>query len=362
MASAQRLNSGAWRTQATKTVDGKQVRKSFTVKPEDSSKEASKRAKAQSELMAREWLFQTEEEETTKIITVNEAIDRYNKNRSEVLSESTIADYLRMKKYFTPILEKDINDISTDMLQRLINDMAMQTNRYGQRLNDRTIKNRIFYLLAVLHYCEINKTFNLRFPVPEEEKEYNPPEKSEFHRLLDNLETREDRLIIMLAGLYTLRRGEICGLRGKDILWDMHSIRVSHSRVLNTDKIWVLRPPKTKKSIRLIEIDPELMALFPHVGPQELIIERNPNECTKFFERLRKKACVDCRLHDLRKYAASIRSDIMPTKYVEADGGWKKGSKVLTTVYDRPFKESRHEYSKKFNNMAVEDYGKKLLG
>lgn len=362
MANAQRLPSGAWRTQATKTINGKQVRKSFSVTPEDSSKEASKKAKAQSELMAREWLFKKEEDKPN-VLTVDQAIDRYNENRSEVLSASTIADYLRMKKYFEPILNVNVNDVTTDMLQRLINDMAMQTNRYGKRINDRTIKNRIFYLLAVFGYCELNKNFKLRFPVPEEEKDYNPPEKSEFNRLLDNLETQEDRLIIMLAGLYTLRRGEICGLRGQDILWDMHSIRVSHSRVLDKDKEWVLRPPKTKKSVRTIEIDPELMTLFPNdIGPNELVIKRNPNECTKFFERLRKKACVKCRLHDLRKYAASIRSDIMPTKYVEAAGGWKKGSKVLTTIYDKPFKESNHEYSKKFNQMAMENYGNKLLG
>ena len=62
MASAQKLPSGAWRTRATKVIDGKQVRKSFTVSPENDSKEASKKAKAFSEMQARNWLFDTEKE------------------------------------------------------------------------------------------------------------------------------------------------------------------------------------------------------------------------------------------------------------------------------------------------------------
>jgi hypothetical protein len=88
----------------------------------------------------------------------------------------------------------------------------------------------------------------------------------------------------------------------------------------------------------------------------------NPDEMTHHFGKLRKKACVNCRLHDLRKYAASIRSEIMPSKYVEADGGWKKDSAVMRTIYDKPFKESRKEYSKKFNEKILEDYGKDLFG
>ena len=83
---------------------------------------------------------------------------------------------------------------------------------------------------------------------------------------------------------------------------------------------------------------------------------------TRRFERLRKKVCVTCRLHDLRKYAASIRTEIMPAKYVEADGGWKPGSNVLKTIYDKPFKEKRKDYSKKINDQIIQDYGSELFG
>ena len=358
MANAKLLPSGAWRCRPTKVIGGKKVTKSFTVHPKECANN-SRKARDKAEMLAKQWLLDAEDEESHGM-TVGNAIDAYIKDRSAVLSESTIADYLRMKQYFEDIVNMYCSDVSTRDIQTIINEMAMEKN--GKRLNARTIKNRVFFLLAALNYAGVEKRFKLRYParvVPD----LAPPEKNEFNRLLD-IATKEQKLILTLAGLYTLRRGEICGLTGADILWDMHAIYVHTSRVQDKDKNWIRRPmPKNQNSVRTIQIDPEIMnALFPHVGPNEYIVSLNPNEVTKMFGRLRKKACVNCRLHDLRKYAASIRSEIMPTKYVESDGGWRKDSEVLKTIYDKPFKESRKEYSKKFNDMVKNDYGNALLG
>ncbi|MBO4457231.1 MAG: hypothetical protein J5802_05905 [Butyrivibrio sp.] len=52
----------------------------------------------------------------------------------------------------------------------------------------------------------------------------------------------------------------------------------------------------------------------------------------------------------------------MPTKYIEAEGGWSKNSNILTTIYDRPFKEKREEYSKIFNEKISKEYERELFG
>ena len=355
MANAQKLPSGAWRTQATKRINGKSVRKSFTVHPDGfpglTGKEASRKAKAQSELMARNWLFDTTVEENH--VSVERAMELYIKDRTGVLSPSTIADYKRMPKHFSSISEMDASDVDSKTLQSIINEMAIE------ELNARTIKNRIFFLIAALNYVGIDKKFKLRFPT-QIKPNLSPPEPSEFHRLL-SLASDEEKLIIVLAGLYTLRRGEIGGLCGEDLLWDLNSIYVHTSRVQNDQKEWVRRDmPKNLNSVRVIQIDPEIMKLIPEVGPKEFVISLNPNEMTKHFMALREKACVSCRLHDLRKYAASIRSELMPSKYVEADGGWSKESTIMHTIYDKPFKENRNEYSKKFNNTIMQEYGEDI--
>lgn len=351
MANARKLPSGAYRTRPSKYINGKKVTKSFTVHPDECGGDW-KKAKKLSENRASNWLLETEAEEVN--MTVGGAIESYIKDRSAVLSPSTIADYKRMSKHFGDLVHVAADDVDNKMIQTKINEMAVDG------LNARTIKNRVFFLIAALNFVGIEKKFKLRFP-KQIKPNLSPPEPSEFHRLLA-LASPEEKLTIILAGLYTLRRGEIAGLCGEDLLWDLNSIYVHTSRVQNDKKEWVRRPmPKNLNSVRMIQLDPKIMEMLPKVGPDEYVISMNPNEITKHFMRLREKACVNCRFHDLRKYAASIRSAIMPGRYVEADGGWRKDSQVLSTIYDKPFRESRKEYSKKFNDMVVEEYKKELF-
>ena len=353
MASAQKLPSGAWRTRATKVIDGKQVRKSFTVSPENDSKEASKKAKTLSEMQARNWLFDTEEEISRT--TVETAMKNHLETHSAVWSPSTLADYEKMPAHFDSIKYMDVHDVDSKTLQTIINQWAFDG------LNKRTIANRINFLKNACELAGNERAFKIKYP-PKAIRELPPPEPSEFKRLLAAA-SDEEKLIIIFSGLYTLRRGEIGGLCGEDILWDMNAIFVHTDRVKDKNKEWVRKEmPKTSQSVRRIQIAPEVMALIPHVGPKEYILPMTPDAMTRRFERLRKKVCVTCRLHDLRKYAASIRSEIMPNKYVEADGGWKPDSKILKSVYDKPFKEKRKDYSKKLNDQIIQDYGSELFG
>ena len=122
MASAQKLPSGAWRTRATKIIDGKQVRKSFTVTPDNSSREASTKAKAKSEMMARNWLFDMTEE--TKKTTVERAMQSHLEAHSAVWSPSTAADYKNIPKYFDSIKHMNALEVDSKTLQSFINQWA----------------------------------------------------------------------------------------------------------------------------------------------------------------------------------------------------------------------------------------------
>ena len=101
MASAQKLPSGAWRTRATRVIDGKKVTKSFTADPKDFGGDWRK-AKKESERLADNWMADADFEMHT--ITVRKAIEDYINERSNVLSPSTITGYDRMSEYFKDIL------------------------------------------------------------------------------------------------------------------------------------------------------------------------------------------------------------------------------------------------------------------
>lgn len=137
----------------------------------------------------------------------------------------------------------------------------------------------------------------------------DPPKQSDFKRLLE-MARPEEKLCIALSSLYNLRRSEIAGLCGEDILWDMHSIYVHTDRVKTKDMEWV-RKEMLPKSIRRIELAPEVMDMIPHVGQKDFVIRLNPDGITYRFERLKKKAKVTCHFHELRNYSDSIRSEII---------------------------------------------------
>lgn len=352
MANAKKLPSGAWRTRATKVIDGKQVRKSFTVSPEECGGDW-RAARDRSEMLAKNWLFDVNEDKTH--VSVEKAMRQYIEQNSNVWSPRTLADYVRYPKYFESLYHMDALEVDSKTLQSIINQWTFD----GLKKN--TIANRMVFLKGALEFAGSEKAFKLKYPkkVP---VELPPPEPSEFHRLLSAAD-QELKLIIILSGLYTLRRGEIGGLLGEDILRDMSAIYVHTDRVQDKDKQWVRKEmPKTAQSVRLIHVAPEIMDMIPKVGPKDYIFSITPDAMTHRFGKLCKKVCVHVRLHDLRKYAASIRTEIMPTKYVEADGGWKPDSKILKTIYDRPFKESRKEYSQKLNDKILKDYGSELFG
>ena len=63
MAQARKLPSGAYQTRVTKVINGKKITKSFTVHPKQ-CKGDSRKAKDQSEMLARQWRLSAEDSET----------------------------------------------------------------------------------------------------------------------------------------------------------------------------------------------------------------------------------------------------------------------------------------------------------
>ena len=66
MAKAKKLPSGSWRVQASITLDGNLIRRSFTAASKDKA-----------ELLAKEWQVKQEELSSPENITFSEALKRY---------------------------------------------------------------------------------------------------------------------------------------------------------------------------------------------------------------------------------------------------------------------------------------------
>ena len=345
MAKARKLPSGAWRTQASKMTGGKRVVRSFTVHPDETGGN-SRNAKVKSELLAREWQSEIEVEEVCSV-TVGEAIDRYIKDREKVLSPRSIRDYRALIPFFDPIKDICISDIKTSEIQALINEWSVN-------LGTKTIRNRTGFLMSVLNYSDCDRRFKLRYPQRTVKKK-PVPDTDDLQRLLSEA-ADSFRPLIMLAAFGSLRRGEVCALKQKDISKDMKTVYV-HADMIQTEKGIVYKDmPKTSGSVRTVQLPKFVIDSLPLTDdPEAFVFDYTINMVTSDFTRLRNKCGLECSFHSLRKYAASFRSDLkIPQKYIEEVGGWKNDSTVLRDVYDNALTSSRKKYTQ-IANKFIED-------
>lgn len=345
MAKARQLPSGAYQTRATKVIGGKKVTKSFTVHPKDCQGN-TKKAKKLSEYMASEWQLQTEEAQMYGL-KVSDALDQYIKDRSKVLSPSTLTNYKRIVPLLVPLKDLCVDDLKTSDIQALINEWSISVTA-------KTIQNRISFLLSALDYVECDKKFRLRYP-KSSPKEIKSPDLDDVQMLLRN--APEDlRPILYLAAVGGLRRGEIAALKEKDISRDMRTIYVHADVVLDEHK-WVYKPFTKNALSGTIAYSKFIIDMLPsHEDPEAYVFEMNPNMISHRYDKLRKKLGFDFNFHSLRHFAASFRSDLgIPRKYIEEACRWEPGSPVVDRVYDNVLNSSRKKYTQLANHFVEEN-------
>ena len=344
MAKARKLPSGAYQTRVTKVINGKKVTKSFTVHPKQ-CKGDTRKAKDQSEMLARQWRLSAEDSETYGL-KIKEALEQYVKDRSKVLRPSTITNYKRLIPLFDSLADICVDDIKTADIQALVNEWSISVRA-------KTIKNRVSFLLSSLDYVECDKKFRIRYP-KSDSKEIKSPDLDDVQMLLNNAPA--DLVpIIYLAAVGGMRRGEISGLKGKDISRDMSTIYVHADMVLD-DHTWVYKPFTKNAQSGTVKLSPFIIDMIPvKEDPEAFVFDMNPNMISHRYDKLRKKLGFEYNFHSLRHFAASFRSDLgIPRKYIEETCRWEPGSQVVDRVYDNTLNSSRKKYTQ-IANKFVED-------
>ena len=346
MANARKLPSGAWQTRATKVINGEKVTKSFTVNPKQ-CKGDSRKAKAQSELLAREWVLETEAQQIYGV-TVKTALIQYIHDREKVLSPSTITNYRRFLPLFAPLEDIYISDLKTAQIQALINEWAYS-------VKTKTIQNRISFLLSALDYMECDKKFRLRYP-QKTSKVITAPDISEVKRLLDN--APEDFLpVLYLAAFGAMRRSEISALKQKDISRVTNTIKV-HAGIVLDGKFYVFKAYTKTGASGVIHLPKFVIDSLPFSEDQDaFVFNMNPNVISHRFDKLKKQIDFPYNFHSLRHFAASFRSDLqIPRKYIEEVGRWKNNSSVLQRVYDNGLETNRRKYNQIVNDFIESEF------
>ncbi|PWJ49309.1 site-specific integrase [Faecalicatena contorta] len=352
MPTAKKLPSGSWRCQVfshyelvcdeednpvidEKTGKQKQRRvyESFTC--EDPTKAGKRRAEA----MAAE--FADKKDDIAKPVyrlTFGEALERYIKERNEVLSPASIRKYKSMQRNcMVPLMDYKLKNLTQDIIQGEINTAAIKKS-------PKTVRDMNGLITAVMNRYRPDLRLQITLPKKLRPDIYIPSE-SDIKALMSAVNGTDMEVPVMLAAYGAMRRGEISAFNRKTD-FEKNTIHISKTMVLNADAKWIIKAPKSYAGDRYVT--------FPSfVGDkirkmQEDTVGLTPNDITNRFKTILKHTgLVHFRFHDLRHYNASIQHALgTPDAYIMESGGWGNDS-VLKEVYRHALPEVRERMTNK---------------
>lgn len=339
MAKLTKLPSGSYRIQiyVGKDSSGKRIYKSFT-DPD----------KNKVQFLASQFVLNGKKTKTEKVddITVGEAIDQYIEMKDAVLSPSTIREYKQERKNcLQGLMDVKLNDLNHQLIQKEI-------NKESKLRSPKSVKNVHGLLSATLR--EFYPEFVLRTTLPSKKKNQTYiPSKEEVDILLDQTKGTALYIPILLASCLGLRRSEICALKWKSVDLKKKTIRIEKAKVLNADKEWVIKEPKSYAGNRILTM-PNIVyeALKKEKKVSDYIINIKPSSITTQFVRLIDKNNLNhFRFHDLRHYYASVMLALnIPDKYAMERMGHATNT-MLKNIYQHTMDEKKNEV-----NNALDSY------
>lgn len=326
---AYKTKYGKWCAVVELNDGGKRRRKTFNA-----------RTKREAELRAYEYVDRNPVFVESEI--VSDAVKNYIAERRNVMSPSTLKGYTQFYSHYildTPFGNTDLSKITQSDCQRFVNELSTY-------LSPKSVRN--IYSLAKAAITEHNQNFNARVTMPQNKVvERHIPTDQDIARLL-GLCTHNQKVAIYLAAFGTLRRGEICALKYRDI--DKNVVHVHSDMVKGVDGWHYKEIPKTASSDRRVPLPDFVIEEIGEGKPDDFIYPYVPNRITKDFDKLRAKLGLDCRFHDLRHYAASMMHAIgIPDQYIMERGGWSSDA-VLKSVYRNTLKDKSDEFSDRTND------------
>lgn len=326
MAKAKKLPSGSWRVLAyAGKEDGKPKYKSFTAP-----------TKKEAEFIVAQWVLERKESKAGNI-TVKEAVDRYITAKEGTLAPSTYREYKKSaERDFKSLHKVRIDDLTSEIFQRTITE-ELKTH------SAKSVRNMAGLFLASVQL--ICPDIRLRVELPKiNRREVRLPTEAEVQKLLLHVKGQPMEGAIMLAATGSLRRSEVATLTLEDVTDT--GVKVTKAMVLNADREWVLKPPKTRAGYRTTALPAQVIEVVRRCIPFP-----NPNGITKGFE----KACQECGIegitfHRLRHYYASVLHYLgIPDQNIMASGGWSS-PQILQGTYEHTLLEKEQEIQASYVN------------
>ena len=248
---------------------------------------------------------------------VGEAVRRYIEIKRSVLSPVTVRGYLGMVRRYIDGSSIDrvyLDALNSAKVQSWISALS------AQGLSRKTIQNAYGLFVSAVRLFAPEKQFIITFPQGSRYDGY-VPSTEEVMRVLEYAKVRCPVLYraMLLAAFGTLRRGEIVTVTADDLNGNI--LHVSKDCVRDEHGKWVVKPPKTKDSVRDVVLPDWVVSEMPKEGR---LVSTSPSYITTSFSRIMKELDIPgFRFHDLRKHAVSLMAATgVSMASIKKLGGW----------------------------------------
>lgn len=257
------------------------------------------------------------------------------------LAPTTAGWYRSMAKHLEPIADLDINELTTEAVNKLWLELLKTYSRA-------TVRGVQKVLSLALSDAGVHVTWRR---IPKEKTAgrhgvWTAQQARTFLRFASRDRYSHGWALVLVLGL---RRGELCGLRWSDVDLDEGLIHITQQHCLVNGRSGVLVASPKGTSTRTIPIGPGLLALLssaPHAGEYVLMNRKGqplyPTYLSQHWARLCKRAGVPViALHDARHTSATVGASVagVDLKTMQARLG-HADAKMLTEVYMHVVTES----------------------
>jgi integrase len=214
---------------------------------------------------------------------------------------------IHIQQYYNKLIKGGYSYKASDGTEKVRVGMKGQTVRKIHTLLNRAFKDAEMNKLLYKNPCDAINTKIFK------KIKYAPRvySEQEIHQLLTIAEGTFDEVCIVLAGFCALRRGEVFGLRPRDIDYKNGTITIVETKT-KFDK-WVIKEPKSETSQRTIKAPRFVLDIIKNylstlkVVPERICDKYTPDSYSKHFSKLLDyHGLPHIRFHDLRHFAGSI--------------------------------------------------------
>lgn len=331
---------------------------------------------------AREILREVEEKIESKTFTQEKKIPLFSdvantwlEYKETRLRSTTWGVYkIHVRIHYTELLAMKIDRITTPVIEKWI------TKRQADGMNISTLRKLLVSLNQIFTYAVRHKYITSN-PVRDAERprktvDYETEEKIKIltsegiRNLLNATKDPKYKTLFLTAIMTGAREGEILGLKWSDIEFNKKQIFIKRS--FNHGQFFA---PKTKQSIRAIDIAPTLLQalaswklastpnehdlVFANEAGQPLNYSNMVNR--HFFKALKDANIEKIRFHDLRHtYASLLLAQGENIKYIQTQLG--HSSPIVTlNVYSHLMKKENQEAVCRLENAIFQESGHNLV-